>query len=138
MPTVNSNGIDLYYEVHGAGEPLVLIAGLGYDAWMWHRMIPGLAERFQVISFDNRGVGHSDKPAGPYTARLLAKGVDTVCKKVGEEATEVVIAAKGREREQVIRESADLLYHLVVLWQVAGVGMEDVARELAARRRGRG
>ncbi len=73
-----------------------------------------------------------------YTARLLAKGVDTVCKKVGEEATEVVIAAKGREREQVIRESADLLYHLVVLWQVAGVGMEDVARELAARRRGRG
>jgi pimeloyl-ACP methyl ester carboxylesterase len=72
MPTVATNGINLYYELHGSGEPLVLIAGLGYDGWMWHKMIMGLAEQFQVISFDNRGVGQSDKPAGPYTAQLLA------------------------------------------------------------------
>lgn len=72
MPTVVTNGINLYYELHGSGEPLVLIAGLGYDGWMWHKMIMGLAEQFQVISFDNRGVGQSDKPAGPYTARMLA------------------------------------------------------------------
>lgn len=77
-------------------------------------------------------------PESSYTARLLAKGIDTVCKKVGEEATEVVIAAKGREREQVVRESADLLYHLAVLWNVAGVTLADVAAELAARRRGAG
>lgn len=72
-------------------------------------------------------------PDASYTARLLAKGVDTVCKKVGEEATEVVLAAKGRERSQVVYESADLLYHLVVLWQHAGVSFDEVAAELASR-----
>jgi phosphoribosyl-ATP pyrophosphohydrolase/phosphoribosyl-AMP cyclohydrolase len=73
-------------------------------------------------------------PGASYTARLLAKGIDTVCKKVGEEATEVVLAAKGREREQVVYESADLLYHLTVLWRAAGVGFDEVAAELARRR----
>jgi phosphoribosyl-ATP pyrophosphohydrolase/phosphoribosyl-AMP cyclohydrolase len=68
-----------------------------------------------------------------YTASLLARGIDTVCKKVGEEATEVVLAAKGQEREQVIYESADLLYHLTVLWQAAGVTPTEVAAELARR-----
>lgn len=76
MPKVQTNGIELYYEVHGSGKPLVLISGLGYTLWQWHRMVPYLAERFQVIVFDNRGVGQSDKPAGPYTAQMLA--ADTV------------------------------------------------------------
>lgn len=75
MPTVATKGINLYYELHGSGEPLVLIPGLGYDGWMWHRMIMGLAERFQVISIDNRGSGQSDKPPGPYSAALLAADV---------------------------------------------------------------
>lgn len=76
MPRIQSNGIELYYEVHGRGRPLVLISGLGYSSWQWHRMVPFLAENFQVITFDNRGVGQSDKPAGPYTAQMLA--ADTV------------------------------------------------------------
>lgn len=72
MPKVKSNGIELYYEVHGAGTPLLLISGLGYPAWEWHRMVPYLSQHFQVISFDNRGVGLTDAPAGPYTAGMLA------------------------------------------------------------------
>ena len=72
-------------------------------------------------------------PERSYTASLLARGIDTVCKKVGEEATEVVLAAKGNERDQVIYESADLLYHLTVLWQAAGVTPDEVAAELARR-----
>lgn len=72
MPTIHANGINMEYEIHGTGEPLLLIAGLGYDRWMWHKMIPCLAEHFQVIAYDNRGVGGTDKPAGPYTAQLLA------------------------------------------------------------------
>jgi len=72
-------------------------------------------------------------PERSYTASLLARGIDTVCKKVGEEATEVVLAAKGEERDQVIYESADLLYHLTVLWQTAGVTPNEVAAELARR-----
>jgi phosphoribosyl-ATP pyrophosphohydrolase/phosphoribosyl-AMP cyclohydrolase len=74
-------------------------------------------------------------PDGSYTARLLAKGIDHACKKVGEEATEVVVAAKGAERDQVVYESADLLYHLMVLWRASGVSLDEVARELASRRR---
>lgn len=73
-------------------------------------------------------------PESSYTARLLAKGIDTVCKKVGEEATEVAIAAKGREHDQVVYESADLLFHLAVLWRASGVSLDEVAAELASRR----
>jgi pimeloyl-ACP methyl ester carboxylesterase len=72
MPRVFANGINIHYEAQGEGTPLVLIAGLGYPAWQWHRMMPYLAKDFQVIAFDNRGVGGTDKPAGPYTAKLLA------------------------------------------------------------------
>lgn len=50
----------------------MLISGLGYPLWQWHKMIPLLAQKFQVIAFDNRGVGQSDKPAGAYTAQMLA------------------------------------------------------------------
>ena len=75
MPTIATNGINLYYELHGSGPLVVLIPGLGYDGWMYSRMIPGLAEQFQVISIDNRGSGLSDKPAGPYTAQMLAADV---------------------------------------------------------------
>jgi 3-oxoadipate enol-lactonase len=72
MPKTTSNGIELYYELHGEGKPLVLISGLGYSLWQWHRMVPLLSEHFQLITFDNRGIGQSSKPPGPYTAQLLA------------------------------------------------------------------
>lgn len=72
MPTVRANNIEVYYELHGEGQPLVLISGIGYTLWQWHRMVPLLAKHFQVIAFDNRGVGQSDKPVGPYTAQMLA------------------------------------------------------------------
>lgn len=75
MPKIQANGIEIYYETHGSGAPLVLISGLGYPLWQWHKMAPFLAEKFQVITFDNRGVGQSDKPAGPYTASMLAADV---------------------------------------------------------------
>ena len=72
MPKIKANGIELHYEIQGGGKALILISGLGYSLWQWHRMVPLLAEHFQVIAFDNRGVGQSDKPAGPYTAQMLA------------------------------------------------------------------
>ncbi len=49
MPTLQTNAITLAYEIHGSGEPLVLISGIGYDRWEWHKMVPGLAEHFTVI-----------------------------------------------------------------------------------------
>lgn len=64
--------IQMAYEVHGEGHPLVLIAGVGYGGWFWHRVVPALAEHFRVITFDNRGAGWTDKPEGPYTTRMMA------------------------------------------------------------------
>lgn len=72
MPKTKANGIEIYYEVNGSGTPLILISGLGYPAWQWHRMVPYLSPHVQVITFDNRGVGQTDTPTGPYTASMLA------------------------------------------------------------------
>jgi pimeloyl-ACP methyl ester carboxylesterase len=83
MPRVSANGVELYYEVHGQGQPLVLISGLGYTLWQWHRMVPFLAEHFQVITFDNRGVGRSEKPPGPYTAQMLAADTAALLDELG-------------------------------------------------------
>ncbi len=63
MPTVTSNGIQIAYQVNGKGHPLLLVTGVGYGKWFWHKVVPDLAEHFQVITFDNRGAGESDKPA---------------------------------------------------------------------------
>ncbi len=74
MPKIHANGIDIAYEISGkeSALPLVLISGISYDRWQWHRMVPGLAEHFQVVVFDNRGVGQTDKPEGAYSAQMLA------------------------------------------------------------------
>jgi pimeloyl-ACP methyl ester carboxylesterase len=72
MPKVHVNDIDIAYEIQGKGHPLLLISGVGYGAWFWHKVIPGLAEHYQVISFDNRGAGDSDKPEGPYNVPMMA------------------------------------------------------------------
>ncbi len=95
MPTIATNGINLYYELHGRGPLVVLIPGLGYDGWMYSRMIPGLAEQFQVISIDNRGSGRSDKPAGPYTAQMLAADVIGLLDELGAAKAHIVGHSMG-------------------------------------------
>ena len=72
MAKVSVNGCELYYEVHGQGDPLVLIMGLRRNVEWWYRQIPALSENFQVIAFDNRGAGRSDKPVMEYSMRLFA------------------------------------------------------------------
>ncbi len=72
MPKVRVNGIEIAYEVSGQGHLLLLIAGVGYSRWFWHSITPALAERYRLITFDNRGAGESDKPTGPYTVPMMA------------------------------------------------------------------
>ncbi len=74
-----------------------------------------------------------DMPEGAYTTYLFEKGIDKICKKVGEEATEVVIGAKNRDAEEVKWESADLIYHLLVLLQEQKVDVYDVLAVLKTR-----
>jgi len=75
-------------------------------------------------------------PSSSYVAALNAKGLDAILKKVGEEATETVLAAKSGSREQVIHETADLWFHCLVLLGAQGVSVADVLAELE-RREGR-
>lgn len=74
-----------------------------------------------------------EKPEGSYTTYLFEKGLDKILKKVGEESTEVIIAAKAEDRRETIYEIADLAYHVMVLMVEAGISLEDVKRELAGR-----
>ncbi|MAI49267.1 MAG: phosphoribosyl-ATP diphosphatase [Rhodospirillaceae bacterium] len=69
-----------------------------------------------------------------YTARLFSRGTDKIAQKLGEEAIETVIAAVGKDREGTIRESADLIYHLLVLWEDAEITPEEVLTELKRRK----
>jgi phosphoribosyl-ATP pyrophosphohydrolase/phosphoribosyl-AMP cyclohydrolase len=75
-----------------------------------------------------------ERPEGSYTARLMAKGLDHCLKKVGEEATEVVLAAKGESDERLAEECADLLFHLLVVLEQRGVRPSAVLDVLRARR----
>ncbi len=95
MPKVHANGINIYYEVTGTGKPLLLIAGLGYGLWLWHKMVPGLAKRFQVIAFDNRGAGQTDMPDGPYNVQMMAADAAGLLESLGVSRAHVLGHSMG-------------------------------------------
>ncbi len=75
----------------------------------------------------------TEKKEGSYTTYLFEKGLDKILKKVGEESTEVIIAAHAKDKKDTIYEIADLTYHVMVLMIEAGISLEDIHRELASR-----
>ncbi|HBQ27595.1 MAG TPA: bifunctional phosphoribosyl-AMP cyclohydrolase/phosphoribosyl-ATP pyrophosphatase [Syntrophomonas sp.] len=94
------------------------------------RQGPGiLYELYDIIS-DRK----EKMPEGSYTAYLFDKGLDKILKKVGEENAEVIIAAKNREKSEVVYEVSDLIYHLLVLLVEQGVELDDIFAELKSRR----
>ena len=74
-----------------------------------------------------------EKKEGSYTTYLFEKGLDKILKKVGEESTEVIIAAKAQDKAETVYEIADLAYHVMVLMIEAGISLEDIHRELSSR-----
>ncbi|HLT57403.1 MAG TPA: alpha/beta fold hydrolase [Limnochordales bacterium] len=72
VPKFRVGDIHLYYELHGTGPPLLLLAGLGMPATIWYHQVPAFAARHQVILVDNRGAGRSDHPLGDYTVAQMA------------------------------------------------------------------
>ena len=75
----------------------------------------------------------TSRQEGSYTTYLFNKGLDKILKKVGEESTEVIIAAKAQDKAETIYEIADLAYHVLVLMVEAGISLEDIRKELASR-----
>ncbi len=94
----------------------------------------GTAPAFQYEGLMDLLRGRKDDPKeGSYTSYLFDKGTDKILKKIGEEATEVIIAAKDDDRANTVYELADLAYHAMVLMVQMGIGLEDVKAELASR-----
>ena len=74
-----------------------------------------------------------EKPEGSYTTYLFEKGLDKILKKIGEECTEVIIAAKAEDKKETIYEIADLAYHVMVLMTEQGITLDEIHKELASR-----
>ena len=95
MPYATANGVRLFYEQLGDGEPIVLIPGLGLDHTYFRYAIPELSKHFRVIAYDQRGTGQSDRPQEAYTARLWADDLEGLLASLGIGQAHVVGSSLG-------------------------------------------
>ena len=95
MPFADNAGTKIYWEESGTGEPLLLIMGLGYPHDMWHRTRPVVSSHYRTILFDNRGVGKSDLPPGPYSIAQMAADAAAVLDAAGVEKANVFGVSMG-------------------------------------------
>ena len=95
MAYVENQGARIYWDEQGEGAPVLLIMGLAYASCMWHRTRPVLADRFRTIAFDNRGIGKSDVPAGPYPIALMASDAAAVLDASGLNSAHVFGVSMG-------------------------------------------
>lgn len=95
MPKIQSNNINLYYEVNGNGQPLLFIHGLGSSTQDWELQVKEFSRTYQVITFDLRGHGQSDKPAGPYSLPMFAADTAGLLKSLDVKSAHVVGLSLG-------------------------------------------
>jgi 3-oxoadipate enol-lactonase len=95
MSFVENQGAKLYWDEQGRGEPILLIMGLGYPSCLWYRIRPVLAERFRTVALDNRGVGLSDVPPGPYSIATMASDAAAVLDAAGVSSAHVFGISMG-------------------------------------------
>ena len=95
MPTATIDGVALHYEVHGAGEPLLLIHGLGSSALDWEEQVLAFSRSHRVIAFDLRGHGRSERPAGPYSIARFAADAAGLLRELGVAQAHVVGISLG-------------------------------------------
>jgi 3-oxoadipate enol-lactonase len=95
MPKVKVSDIEMYYESIGEGEPVVLVTGYGADLFAWALQAPVLSQNYAVYMVDNRGVGDTDKPAGPYSIRMMANDLAGFFSKMNIEKAHLVGHSMG-------------------------------------------
>jgi pimeloyl-ACP methyl ester carboxylesterase len=115
MTIAVSNDVKIAYEIRGSGDPLVLVHGLAYDRAGWGRLPDLLAERFSVVLLDNRGVGESDAPPGPYSVAAMAADVRAVMDDCGLERTHLFgVSLGGYIAQELTLSSPDRVGKLVL------------------------
>lgn len=102
MPKANVNGINLNYEIHGKGEPIVFITGFNGDRTIWSNIVDHYAENYQVIIIDNRGSGESDSPDMPYTIEMMADDTAGLCKALGIDSCHFIGVSMGGAITQML------------------------------------
>jgi 3-oxoadipate enol-lactonase len=95
MPFAENEGVKIYWEETGQGQPILLVMGLGWASCMWHRTREILAAKYRVITFDNRGVGRSDVPPGPYPMATMAADAAAVLDAAGVKRAHVYGLSMG-------------------------------------------
>jgi pimeloyl-ACP methyl ester carboxylesterase len=129
MPYLDRGDAQLWWEAEGEGEPLLLIQGLGYPSDMWYRLLPELTSQFRTIRFDNRGVGRTGVPPGPYPIDLMAADALAVLTAAGEETAHVFGVSMGGFIAQQVVLSAPERVRSLILGCTATGGPEMVAAE---------
>jgi pimeloyl-ACP methyl ester carboxylesterase len=95
MPKVKVGDVNIYYEVHGKGEALVLVMGYGGSSAWWFPQVPVFSRQYRVVAFDNRGTGQSDKPDMPYTMEMMAADVAGLIENIGIKAAHIFGVSMG-------------------------------------------
>lgn len=132
MALIQNRGATIYWDEQGKGEPILLIMGLGYSSVMWYRTRPILAERYRTLAFDNRGVGRSDVPTGPYPIALMASDAVAVLDAAETESAHVFgLSMGGMIAQELALEYPQRLRSLILGCTSAG-GPTAIRAEPAA------
>ncbi|HUP85783.1 MAG TPA: alpha/beta fold hydrolase [Acidimicrobiales bacterium] len=139
MPVVDRGDVRIWWEAEGEGEPILLIMGLGYSSDMWWRLLPELTRSYRTIRFDNRGVGRTGVPAGPYPLTTMADDALAVLDAAGEASAHVLgVSMGGFIAQEVALRAPERLRSLILGCTATGgaemVPAEPAAMEMAAAR----
>jgi 3-oxoadipate enol-lactonase len=115
MPTVKANDINIYYEIHGEGEPLLMIQGYSFYSGHWFTLVPEMAKEFRVIIFDNRGTGRTDKPEAPYTMKMMAADAKGLLDTLGIDKANVFgVSMGGMIAQEFALTYPDKVFNLII------------------------
>ena len=131
MTTAHVGDIDMYYELHGTGDPIVLIGGLASDISQWQWLTEWSARTHRVLAFDNRGAGRTDKPDAPYTIPMMANDTDGLMEVAGmSHATVLGISMGGRVALDLALNHPDRVARLILVSTRASARHEDSTQRI--------
>jgi len=132
MPELVTDQLRIYYESHGQGDPLILIRGLGSNADHWYAQVPELSQHYRVIIFDNRGIGRSSDPAGPFTIADMAADTLALMDGLGIEQAHILGLSMGGmiAQEIAIRRPQRLRGLMLVVTHCGGEHMVSPKKEV--------
>lgn len=133
VPSVRVNDIDVYYEVRGEGEPLLLIGGLGADLTLLRPLTGWLAQRYRVVVFDNRGAGRTGKPDAPYSIELMSRDTLGLMDALGIPAAHLLGISMGGRIALEIALTHPERVHKLVLASTSAAGRGKVHMSWPAR-----